>query len=873
MRRQLVAMWCAMFLVIPASLALAVQGGGGGAPEAPARETAAPAPAPAPSQAAGPAAVVAPVLDLENPGPWARQAIDLALERGWFMGFEDNFRWKTPATREQLAVVLVRLVDWLNLDQLNAEELAVLTNAVAELRAGLAAQAAAQAALADRLTQLDARLTQLKLPPDSSQDVQTLFEAVADLQTQMVALQELVGPALDLGTLTTAVSQLRDNLAQVAARPVYDPQAVAQLADQVAVVQEQLAQVFAHLDEMHQMHSEERAALEASQAELAAELANHDAALRSLADELATVAVSADTARAQADILTDELATLMQLMRDLAARVDAAQEQAEAHQQATRQLGDKVESVSIATDTATALAESLAEDLASALAQVRALSEWAQVLEGDGTLTRTAVEANTDAIAALNDIAALLNSDILSLQDRTTLLEKLLAGIDLNQLQDRLAALEGGMDGLVTADQLLELSTRLEALSAAVDTAMALQDDLAQRLGQTVVLLARLSQQQADLAETVANLQAVQQAQAESLGALAELSITLNQDVLNLQDRVGRLEQAVAQLPELSQQVAQLEEGQTQDAQRMDALAELSIALNQDVLNLQDRLAQLEKGLSEAATRADLTALAQRLAAIVLDVQSLDIRVAVLEELPAELAAVGDVANLATESAAQANQGVQAANAAIAALEARVKALETALAALAQRVTAAEKKNSDQDATLARVLERVSALESSNVQLKTDLSASQKNLTELNASNRELREFVLPQRGALYLGVAGYLGDTTGEIFARFTIGHDALLGNLGLRASYELPFGSTAQSLSGDLTYRISQGAIDGFFGAGYGAYLNTAQTQFGQIHVGIGYRLLYNLGVFFEGTQRYLFNGTAAQRSNVMLGLQLRY
>lgn len=53
----------------------------------------------------------------------------------------------------------------------------------------------------------------------------------------------------------------------------------------------------------------------------------------------------------------------------------------------------------------------------------------------------------------------------------------------------------------------------------------------------------------------------------------------------------------------------------------------------------------------------------------------------------------------------------------------------------------------------------------------------------------------------------------------RLFLGHDALIGPLGLRLAYEAPFAEPAQGLASlDLTFRASYGDLDGYFGVGGG-------------------------------------------------------
>lgn len=134
-----------------------------------------------------------------------------------------------------------------------------------------------------------------------------------------------------------------------------------------------------------------------------------------------------------------------------------------------------------------------------------------------------------------------------------------------------------------------------------------------------------------------------------------------------------------------------------------------------------------------------------------------------------------------------------------------------------------------------------------------------------------LKRTLTPSRQPLYVGLAIYRGDVTGEWFGRLLLGHDALLGPLGLRLAYEAPFTNLEQGLASlDLTFRASYGDLDGYFGVGGGLYLEG--TSFGQLHIGAGMRVVPSLSFFLEGHQRYLFDGRMGQRSTLAFGLAIR-
>lgn len=186
---------------------------------------------------------------------------------------------------------------------------------------------------------------------------------------------------------------------------------------------------------MEAMSSEDIEALKNAVQELAAELAALGVRVSALEDSAAT---------------KEDIARLEAMIQELKAQpapepgMDAA---------ALQDLADRVEAASIAADTALAQAQQLAE-------QLDALAQDVEGVKGDLAALQTQVEANAQAIQALNELAVLLNQDVLSLQDRVTALEKGLAdlqGVDLEQfaskedvaaVQEFAAALRSDLVGL-----------------------------------------------------------------------------------------------------------------------------------------------------------------------------------------------------------------------------------------------------------------------------------------------------------------------------------------------------------------------------------------------------------------------------------------
>ena len=174
--------------------------------------------------------------------------------------------------------------------------------------------------------------------------------------------------------------------------------------------------------------------------ELAAELAALGVRVSALEDNAAS---KDDIARLEAAI--EELKAMKAAPAEPAAGLDEA---------ALADLADRVEAASVAADTALAQAQILAERLDRA--------------EGDIATLKTQVEADADSIRALNELAVLLNQDVLSLQDRVTALEKQLGDVDFESFANRedVSAIQEFATAL-RAD-LVRLSDRVSALDTRV---------------------------------------------------------------------------------------------------------------------------------------------------------------------------------------------------------------------------------------------------------------------------------------------------------------------------------------------------------------------------------------------------------------------
>lgn len=186
------------------------------------------------------------------------------------------------------------------------------------------------------------------------------------------------------------------------------------------------------------MSEEDMTAIRNAVQELAAELAAQSVRVSALEDNAAT---------------KDDIARLEAAIEQLKAA--PAQPEGGMDEAALTDLADRVEAASVAADTA--------------LAQAQILAERLDRVEGDVAALKTQVEADGDSIRALNELAVLLNQDVLSLQDRVTALEKQLGDVDFDSFANKedVSAIQEFATAL--RSDLVRLSDRVSALSTRVD--------------------------------------------------------------------------------------------------------------------------------------------------------------------------------------------------------------------------------------------------------------------------------------------------------------------------------------------------------------------------------------------------------------------
>ncbi|MGQ9735950.1 MAG: S-layer homology domain-containing protein [Thermaceae bacterium] len=187
-------------------------------------------------------------------------------------------------------------------------------------------------------------------------------------------------------------------------------------------------------------------------------------AVQELASELAALGVRVSALEDSA-ATKDDIARLEAMIEELKAKpmpeVEPGMDQA-----ALQDLMDRVEAAAIAADTALAQAQQLAEGL-------EALSQEVEGVKGDVAGLQSQVEANAGAIQALNELAVLLNQDVLALQDRVTALEKLdlqefATKEDVTTVQEFAAALRSVLVNF--SEKVGALEEKVDALSGKVST-------------------------------------------------------------------------------------------------------------------------------------------------------------------------------------------------------------------------------------------------------------------------------------------------------------------------------------------------------------------------------------------------------------------
>lgn len=368
--------------------------------------------------------------------------------------------------------------------------------------------------------------------------------------------------------------------------------------------------------------------------------------------------------------------------------------------------------------------------------------------------------------------------------------------------------------------------------------------------------LDRLSPEEVDrLLSAVRRLREELADQGQQMAGLKEEAKALGERLKSLEGQpqadTRPLEEALKRLEERLKTLEEAQKGLEAAQKALEARA-----LEEELKKAQERLKDLEERLRALEGRPqaepkDLEALKREQEALKGAQKALEDRLAALEGTRTAQEEALRRLEEGLKGLPEARKLAEEAQARLQALEPRLRALEEGL--------------SDQQNRLKALENRLRALEERQAQAEGRLQALEEEVASLKRT-------LTPIRLPLYLGLAAYRGDVTGEWFGRLLLGHDALLGPLGLRLAYEAPFAEPSQGLASlDLTFRASYGDLDGYFGVGGGLYLEG--TPFGQLLIGAGVRVVPNLSVFLEGHQRYLFDGQMGQRSTLAFGFAARF
>ena len=295
-----------------------------------------------------------------------------------------------------------------------------------------------------------------------------------------------------------------------------------------------------------------------------------------------------------------------------------------------------------------------------------------------------------------------------------------------------------------------------------------------------------------------------------------------------------------------------------------------------DALERQEaELAELWAALSvlEAAPEAfDASELWGAVAELEATTAGHDDRLNALEARIADLEADGDTAEL--WAALEALESAQVAAAA------ERDQLAAELDGLQARVAALEAAGSDAgliaelNMRLATAADRLSLLEARVDRLETGMQAVNGTLADHDARISRLEDQLLPERAAFHISLALYGSAPDGGLVGQIAIGHDAVVGNMGVRLSTDFGFSEVPLSIAGAVTYRATMDSVDGYAGLGLGASFEQAGTaMFAEMLVGVSYRIARNIGVYAEARFRPYFDGSGDGLAAIGGGVQLRF
>lgn len=340
----------------------------------------------------------------------------------------------------------------------------------------------------------------------------------------------------------------------------------------------------------------------------------------------------------------------------------------------------------------------------------------------------------------------------------------------------------------------------------------------------------------------------------EELGVLRNASDELRNELGGI---MGRLDSQQQEIEELRA---------TQAALESMVMAFEGYDVGADMQAFNDRLAAIESAVDSVRAQLDTMPLAP-------DAPQAPADTSGMSDLDARLGAVeSDRARLEGELSSLRNEQQS--------LEARVAALE-AQAGQAQPLPTTDDDTAvvtvpQDNATISMVNElrnRVDQLENRLQTAEDGLATARDEIAANSARITRIERAVLPDRAAFYVNVAVFGTDPNFDLFAKATVGHDSLFGNVGVRASFEYSLGAMPHNVSGALTYRMSSGGTDGYFGLGGGVTIDDPMAPFGEILAGMNFRMTRLLGMYIEGRYRPFFDGTTPASAGFGAGISLRF
>lgn len=145
-----------------------------------------------------------------------------------------------------------------------------------------------------------------------------------------------------------------------------------------------------------------------------------------------------------------------------------------------------------------------------------------------------------------------------------------------------------------------------------------------------------------------------------------------------------------------------------------------------------------------------------------------------------------------------------------------------------------------------------------------------------------------PFRYGNYIGVSAYgIMDPNQGYMGRVEVGNDQLMGGFGVRVTGDFKIkdnndddnsdnngGTPGNSLSGAVTYRGTTGRVDGILGVGAG-YNFDREASFGELTIGVDYRVADHVAIFGEARQHYYFDAgnDYPNLSSITAGLKFRF